>query len=309
MHSADSSLLPYLCIFCFPFVKKYCTIKALRRFYRRSPTSNGFVRYQPYKQSTNMKKNLIATVAVTAGMLAASAPAATVDFGVDVKNAYVASGVTCNNSAVAQPWIGIGDLKVGDVSLPLSLGVWGNIDLGKYTADPTLKSGRFSEIDFNIDLDLAAAFGLDENLTLMIGYLEYDYPRSGADQDNVFVAKVGYDFGFFNTYVISKYRFGGSSEGKWEIFAGAGKDLTLATIADTDLSLGLNAEVLYTDNNIDGAPHEHGFTCADLSASLGYGIGYVKAEYIARMEDSMLPTGDFGYDVKWIFSAGVAYTF
>lgn len=256
-----------------------------------------------------MKNSLIASIAVTAGLFAVSAQAATVDMGFDVKSAYVSSGCTYNDSAVVQPWVGISDLKVGDVDLPLALGFWGVMDLGSYSADSSLKRGRFSEIDFNVDLDLASLLSLNENVSLMIGYLEYNYPRSGSEQDNLFVASAGYDLGVFAPYVTSKYFVGGSNEGKWELYLGAGRDFTLATISDTDLTLSCSAEVLYTYTDPDDAPSADGFSCATFGASLGYGIGYIGAEYVWRLDNGMLPSEPFGYEVKWIFSAGLAYTF
>ena len=69
-----------------------------------------------------MKSSLIVSSLAVAGLCAVSAEAASVEAGVDFQTAYVATGTTCNDGWVAQPWVSVGGLKVGDTDLPLSLG-------------------------------------------------------------------------------------------------------------------------------------------------------------------------------------------
>lgn len=251
-----------------------------------------------------MKSSLIASALVVAG-LCASAQAADVFLGFDVKSAYIASGTTCNDGFVFCPWADIGGLKVGDTALPLNFGVWANYDLEDSFGDGTiLKKGKAQEIDFNVDFNLAQVLGL-EDWTLMLGYLEYDYPR-GGDPNHLGVAKVGYDF--FS--VKAKYRFDYATKGQCEIIPEASYTFKLCE----DLSLGLTADLVYlvqSDANDDVL--DDGLCCADFTASLNYCAFYVSATYCAQLDDDVLPdaTDDnpFGYDVDWVFAVGASYGF
>lgn len=257
-----------------------------------------------------MKSSLIASALVVAG-LCASAQAADVFLGFDVKSAYIASGTTCNDGFVFCPWADIGGLKVGDTALPIAFGVWANYDLedsfGTFVNEDgskskTLKKGTAQEIDFNVDLDLAQVFGL-EDWSLKLGYLEYDYPR-GGDPNQLVRASVGYDL--FS--VTAKYRLDEATKNKCEIIP----ELSYSFELCEDLSLGLTADCVYIVQ-ADGDPLDDGFACADFTASLNYCAFYVSATYCAQIDDDVLPDATaenpWGYDVDWVFAVGASYGF
>lgn len=268
-----------------------------------------------------MKFSTIASVLAVAGLCVSLSKAAEVTIGADVQSAYVASGTTCDDGPVVMPWIDIGGLKLGDTDLPISLGVWGNIDLddGFGPVDETgakskiYKSRRFSEVDFNIGVDLGQYIA--ENLKFYIGYLEYDYPRLGDETDNLLDVKLGYDFAsgetaLFNASLRLKYRFGGNSEGKYEVFADINRDFKLSD----DITLSVGADLVYVNvDDKDGASTDSGLACSDIYAKLGYGDFYVGCTYIAQIDDDVLPDATaedpWGYDVEWIGAVGWCHTF
>ncbi len=263
---------------------------------------------------------LTSTLAV-AGLCAVSAKAAEVTIGADLQSAYVASGTTCNDGVVLMPWIDIGALKLGDTDLPITLGVWGNMDLDddfgpvdEFGAKSKIyKSRRFSEVDFNIGVDLGQYIA--DDLKFYIGYLEYDYPRLGDETDNLLDVKLGYDFAagetaLFNASLRLKYRFGGNSEGKYEVFADINRDFQITD----DIGLSIGADLVYINvDDMDDASTDSGLACSDIYASLSYGDFYVKCTYIAQIDDDVLPDATdenpWGYDVEWIGAIGWAHTF
>ena len=269
-----------------------------------------------------MKSSLIVSSLAVAGLCAVSAEAASVEAGVDFQTAYVATGATCNDGWVAQPWVSVGGLKVGDTDLPLSLGFWGNIDIEKYDEDSSSRAGRFQEIDVDVTLDLAKIFGAAKGWSWSLGYLEYDYPGHDAAADHLLKFAGGYeyetDFGTFAPGVVAKYRIGGPSQGKLEAALELGWSTDLCTLCEGDgqgddptkLNLGLTADVWYVNvDDVDGAETDSGLACADFKAQLKAGPAYVAATYVAQIDDDVLPDGPWGYDVEWVFSCGVAYEF
>ena len=269
-----------------------------------------------------MKSSLIVSSLAVAGLCAVSAEAASVEAGVDFQTAYVATGSTCNDGWVAQPWVSVGGLKVGDTDLPLSLGFWGNIDIEKYDEDSSSRAGRFQEIDVDVTLDLAKIFGAAKGWSWSLGYLEYDYPGHDAAADHLLKFTGGYeyetDFGTFAPGVVAKYRIGGPSQGKLEAALELGWSTDLCTLCEGDgqgddptkLNLGLKADVWYVNvDDVDGAETDSGLACADFKAQLSAGPAYVAATYVAQIDDDVLPDGPWGYDVEWVFSCGVAYEF
>ena len=214
-----------------------------------------------------MKSNLVASSLAIAALCAAPAARAEeavepvapeednanvhVWAGLEFKNAYTATGATCNDGWVAQPCVDVYDLKFGEFELPVTFEFWGNIDLEKYDGDEDSKAGRFQEVDLAVYLNLGGY--IDENLTLDIGYLEYDYPRHAWETDNLIHAKAKYKFALDNLGAITpcvqaKYRFAGDSKGKCEMAAELAYGVTLANdvVADGwDLGFGLSADIWY----------------------------------------------------------------
>ena len=269
-----------------------------------------------------MKSSLIVSSLAVVGLVAGSAQAAGVEAGVDFASAYIATGTTCNDGWVAQPWVSVFDMKIGDTELPLSLGFWGNIDIEKYSADECSRKGRFQEIDVDVTLDLAKIFGAADEWSWSLGYVEYDYPGHDAAADHLLKLAGAYkyktDIGTFKPGVVAKYRIGGPSQGKLEAALSLGWSTSLATVCaaenqdddDTTLDLGLTADIWYVNvDDVDGDAGESGLACADFTASLSAGPVYVSATYVAQIDDDVLPDGPWGYDVEWVFATGVSCAF
>ena len=268
-----------------------------------------------------MKSSLVASSVAAAALCAAAAPAqaAGVWAGLDIKSAYTATGATCNDGWVAQPCVDIYGLKFGEFELPMTFEFWGNIDLEKYDEDSSSKSGRFQEIDLAAYLNLGGY--IDENLTLDIGYLEYDYPNHEANTDHLvhFVAKYGIgldELGSITPKFQAKYRFAGDSEGKCEYAAELAWNVTLAedVVNGWDLGFTLAADAWYVDNrgqdrDEEGARPDSGWACADVTAKVSLGNVYVGYQHIFRFEKSVLADGPWGYDEKDVCLAGISYEF
>ncbi len=259
-----------------------------------------------------MKFSTSALALAVAGLCVSAQAGA--DIGFDFNSAYVPSGATCNDGWVFQPYMDAWDVKVGDLTLPLEFGVWANMDLEDYSdAKEDTDPGRFSEVDFDVRVNLGQY--LSDDLTLYIGYLEYDYPVAGGDADNLLDAKVGYNFksgetALFNASLRLKYRFGGNSEGKYEVFADINRDFQITD----DIGLSIGADLVYINvDDMDDASTDSGLACSDIYASLSYGDFYVKCTYIAQIDDDVLPDATdenpWGYDVEWIGAIGWAHTF
>lgn len=267
-----------------------------------------------------MKSSLVASSLVAATLCAAtSTQAAGVWAGLDFKSAYTATGATCNDGAVAQPCVDIYGLKIGEFELPLTFEFWGNIDLEKYDEDPDSKGGHFQEIDLAVYLNLGGY--VDDDLTLDVGYLEYDYPAHDADPDHLvhFIAKYGFgfdNFGKLSPKFQAKYRVGGPSEGKCEYAVELAYDVTLAkeVLNGWDLGLSFAADAWYVttggmDRDEEGYRPEGGWACSYLTAKVTLGNVYLGVQRIHRWEDDVLPDGPWGYDEKWVAMGGISYEF
>ena len=259
-----------------------------------------------------MKFSTSALALAVAGLCVSAQAGA--DIGFDFNSAYVPSGATCNDGWVFQPYMDAWDVKVGDLTLPLEFGVWANMDLEDYSdAKEDTDPGRFSEVDFDVRVNLGQY--LNDDLTLYIGYLEYDYPVSGGDADNLLDAKVGYNFksgetALFNASLRLKYRFGGNSEGKYELIADIHRGFDLSEC----LSLTAGADLVYVDvddadNNKGEDKLDSGLACADIYAKLSCGEFTVGCTYVAQIDDDVLPDGVYGYDVEWIANIGWYHEF
>ncbi|MGI6495352.1 MAG: hypothetical protein ACOX5G_04565 [Kiritimatiellia bacterium] len=248
-----------------------------------------------------MKSSTIVST-IAAILCAGAVLAADVWVGVDYETAYVPSGTTVNDGSVLWPCVEVSGMKIGETALPLVIGFWGNMDLDD-SFDSAYKSGRFSEIDLWANLDLAQMIG-DEDLTFYVGYLEYDYPRIGAETDHVFDAKVGYAVPYLNPSLRLKWRVGGPSTGKYELIGRIGHDIPLA---DTGVSLGLEADCTYIGQE-SGSELDDGFACSFLTAKLSWKDFYVSGSYIVQIDDDVLPDATsenpYGYDVEWVGAVG-----
>ena len=266
-----------------------------------------------------MKSTLVASSIAAAALAATSVQAADVWAGLDFKSAYTATGATCNDGWVAQPCVDIYGLKVGDLELPLTLEFWGNIDLEKYDGDEVSKAGRFQEVDLAAYLNLGGY--IDENLTLDVGYVEYDYPGHDADPDHLIhtILKYGYEIdgvGTFTPKFQAKYRIAGPSEGKCEYAFELSYGATIAkeVLNGWDLGFKLSADAWYVttggmDRDEEGYRPEGGWACSYLTAKVTLGNVYVGVQRIHRWEEDVLEDGPWGYDKKWVAMTGIEYEF
>ena len=127
--------------------------------------------------------------------------------------------------------------------------------------------------------------------------------------------KVGYNFksgetALFNASLRLKYRFGGNSEGKYELIADIHRGFDLSEC----LSLTAGADLVYVnvddaDNNKGEDKLDSGLACADIYAKLSCGEFTVGCTYVAQIDDDVLPDGVYGYDVEWIANIGWYHEF
>lgn len=269
----------------------------------------------------NLTKTLAVTLAAASAITSsafaeeeASKNSAEVYVGGAFQSAYVATGTTCNDAWVFQPYVDVCNFKFGDITVPLTLEFWGNMDLEEgFPGDDTYQSGRFSEIDLEAILDFAALAGIDEKAILSLGYLQYDYPTSGANSDHLIDFKVGYKDGYLTPTLRTKYRFAGDSKEKCEIGFAIGHDFTLDK--DLGLTLGLSADCWYVIQ-ADDSSLDDGFACADYTAKISWNWLYAFATYIQQLDDDVLPDGgrtpdgyNWGYDAEWILGVGFDLAF
>ena len=253
-----------------------------------------------------MKFSAIASVVAAAALCAVSASAADVFVGAELSSAYLSSGTTYNDGFVLGPSLEVSNMKYGETELPFILGFWGNIDLDD-SFDPAYHSGRFSEIDLWAGLDIAKMIG-NEDLTLYVGFLEYDYPNVGGETDYLVDAKVGYKFDYLNPTLRLKWNVGGGASGRCEMIARVGHDFD---IGETGVSFGLSADIDYFRWE-DGNAKDDGFASSLFAATLSWKDFYLTGGYVAQWDDKVLPDAteeSSGYDVEWIGIFGWGHSF
>ena len=273
-----------------------------------------------------MKFTKTIALALAAGVVSSAALAeeesknsAEVYVGGAFQSAYIATGTTCNDGWVFQPYVDVSNFKFGDITVPLTLEFWGNMDLeADFPGDDTYESGRFSEIDLEAILDFAAIMGIDDNVILSLGYLQYDYPTSGATSDHLLDFKLGYNDGMLTPTFRAKYRFAGDSKDKCEIAFMIGHDFALSD----DITFSLSADCWYVVQ-ANGSSLDDGFACADYTAKIAFKNLYAFATYVQQLDDKVLPDGGrghdvnedgtpaygWGYDAEWILGVGFDLAF
>lgn len=208
----------------------------------------------------------------------------------DVASAYVFRGGTLNEGAVAQPGLEV-------AGLPVTLGVWGNIDIDDY--DGTLEEGQFSEVDLYASYDLP--LDLDK-LALSVGYTEYLYPTAGGEPDREvsLTAALGLPLA---PSVSVYYGLDGAIDESVYIEAGVGHGHALTD--DVTLELGATIGYLDPETGEDGFSH--------FTASLGLGWQALSAEvtYVGQVDDDVLPDVEDGgaYDVEVYGTLGISHDF
>jgi len=211
--------------------------------------------------------------------------------GMDVASAYVFRGNTFNDGPVVQPALSISTFKLSEeITLPLTLGVWGNMDIGTY--NHTLDKGQFSEVDFTASYALPKVI---DKLSWSAGYCEYVYPGGAASDrevnlgftvDSLLSPSLTFNYGLDGALRDSTYIEGGLKHA----FNLDPVTLTLGGTLAYQIAPGFDAS---------------GFGPLMLTASASYSILTASISYVAEIEDDVLAN----YDVKVVGKLGIAYTF
>jgi uncharacterized protein (TIGR02001 family) len=217
----------------------------------------------------------------TVGMAAEAA------VSLDVASAYVFRGSTFNDGLVAQPGLEV-------AGLPVTLGVWGNFDIGDYGG--ALVENEFSEVDLYASYDIPV-----DAVGLSIGYTEYVYPGGGvADRE------VSLSAGLDVLLAPSVGVFYGVDGGIKESIYVEGSLGHAFEISD-DVSVELGATVGYTDPQGGKAGFSHytatlGASCACVSASI---------TYIGQLDDDVLVDVELGgaYDTEIVGALSISHEF
>jgi uncharacterized protein (TIGR02001 family) len=232
-----------------------------------------------------MKKSIILLTALLVGT--AAVHAAEVSLTADIASAYVFRGVTLNDGFVVQP-----GMEVSGLPIPLTIGVWGNIDGDDY--DGTLQKGQFSEIDLYASYDVEVGmFGLGA------GYCEYTYPQ-GGEADREFSIYAGADV-LLAPAIAVYYGVGGAIEKSLYVEAEIGHSFEPME----EMSIDLGATIAYSDPD-EG---EDGFS--NYTATLGVSYYFVGASvtYIGQIDDDVLPDGKGAYDTEVVGMLSLGYDF
>ena len=229
-------------------------------------------------------------LSVLFGVGAASAEAAEVSASLNVASAYVFRGVTFNDGFVVQP-----GLEVSGLPIPLTIGVWGNLDIGDYTG--VLDGGQFSEIDLYGCADIPLPV---DWLGLSVGYTEYTYPSGGGKADRE--ANLTGELGLLLSPSLSvNYGVGGAIENSLYLELGLGHEIEWAEC----FSVGIGTVVGYLDpDEGDG-----GFSHYALTAGVSYSLFSASLTYVGQVDDEVLRDGAGSYDVKVYGTIGVSYEF
>lgn len=227
--------------------------------------------------------------------------AAEASVGVDAASAYVFRGATFNDGFVLQPYL--------EVSGPVTIGVWGNLDIDDY--DGAVNDGEFQEIDLYAAYDLpmpeSSPFGLS------IGYCEYTYPSSVGDgsvttndTDSAADREISLSLGLDTVLSPSLglyYGVDGAIDKSLHAELSAGHDIEIGD----GVTLSLGATIAYEDPD-EG---EDGFSYYSASAGLGFGCLSASVTYVGQIDDDVLVDVEDGgvYDVDVYGMIGVSQTF
>lgn len=243
------------------------------------------------------------TLAAAIGMAAllGTARAAEVTLTADTASAYVFRGATFNDGAVFQPGMSVGGLKVGETEIPLSLGVWGNMDLEKVQADgeTVAEAGKFSEVDLTASLALPTVI---EGLGWSVGYTDYLYPEAGGDPDREVSLSFSVDTLFAPTFA-AYYGVDGLIEKSTYLECGVSHSVALP--GEVGLNLGTKVGYSIPDEG------EEGFNSLDLTAGLSWKAVTASVTYVAQLDDDVLVDAKDGglYDVEVVGKLSLAQTF
>lgn len=260
----------------------------------------------------NMTRKLASTLGLAAVFAAALPAAATeVSLASDFASAYVFRGATFNEGAVLQPGMSVTGMKLGDFEIPLTLGVWGNMDLEKVSTDVTddagnvvgsetiADSGKFSEVDLTFSIAMPTPI---EGLGWSIGYTDYLYPEAGGDPDREVNAVFSVDTLLTPTLSVF-YGLDGLIEKLLFLEFGVSHGFELTE--EVGLTLGTKVGYAMPDEG------DEGLNNADLSAGLSWKAITASVVYVAQLDDDVLPDVEDGglYDVEVIGKLSLAQKF
>jgi len=222
-----------------------------------------------------MKRALVLGSALA--VLSAAPAAAQTEFGIDasVYSSYVWRGVTLTSKPVLQPdlWL---SFPIGSASL--TIGAWGNVDIGKYDKTNDIAQGGGSSFNLS-EVDPYAEIGFSAGkASITVGGVAYVYPNDAPAIDSDFntieaYAGIEIDAPFAPTltayYDLDKvkglYFEGGLSRG----FPLGASELTIGVTAGFSAGQGINdSDASEVANFVDD-----GFTHADISASVSFSAG------------------------------------
>lgn len=243
------------------------------------------------------------SLATALGMatLLGTAHGAEVTLSADAASAYVFRGATFNDGAVLQPGMSAGSLKLGETEIPLSLGVWGNMDLEKVKADgeTVADSGKFSEVDLYASLALPTII---EGLGWSVGYTDYLYPEAGGEPDREVSLSFSVDTLLAPTFA-AYYGVDGLIEKSTYLECGVSHSFALTDA----VGLNLGSKVGYSIPD-EG---EEGFNSLDLTAGLSWKALSASVTYVAQLDDDVLVDVEDGglYDADVVGKLSLAQTF
>lgn len=258
-----------------------------------------------------LTRALATSLGVTTLLAAAPATAAEVELTADLASAYVFRGATYNDGAVLQPGLSASGFKLGEFEIPLTFGIWGNVDLEEVEADVTdddgnvvgtetvAESGKFSEIDLSVSLALPTVV---EGLGWSVGFTDYLYPEAGGESDRELSLSFEIDTLLAPTLGLY-YGVDGLIEKSTFVEGGVSHEFALSD--EVSLSLGATVGYAIPDEG------EEGFNNADLTASLSWKALTASVTYAAQLDDDVLVDVEDGglYDVEVIGMLGLAQTF
>jgi len=226
--------------------------------------------------------------------LAASAMAAEVSASADLSSAYVFRGATFNDGPALQPGLEVSGFPVVE---GLSVGVWGNMDIGDY--DETLEEGEFSEIDIYGSYDIPLPGELVE---MGIGYTEYTYPMGGGVADREVAISAGLAIPLAPSASLSYGVDGGIKDSLY-------LELGLSQGIEINKNMGVEAGVVVGYMSIDMGPDGFSHYMASLSGSLY--MFNASINYVGQIDDDVLPDAELGgpYDVEVFGTLGVRVEF
>jgi hypothetical protein len=247
-----------------------------------------------------MKKTVMVMIAaLAAGVANAADVSATADFA----SAYIFRGATLNDGLVFQPGVTISGLPIPEEYGAVTLGTWANYDISDYGGNLAYES-EFSEVDYFVSYALPVKI-----VDLGVTYTQYTYPTTGFDADKEVAFSVGKGLGEtgFYTSLAANYGLGGPSVDKnWYIQGALAYEKSLAEALT--LTSGLSVGYYIRDAGKDGFNDAVGKVGLSYALTENWSIkGSVN--YVAQLDDDVLPDGDFAYDKSFYGTLGVGCDF